>query len=659
MHPSLKLSSLARLPATLKASALAAARGSLRDFDSFIRFLASDPRFEKKYLPQLICVLYVALDPTPISAFLADETPSAVDKDAFAEVVARALRAITSLNLWTERRLELPSHQKTSPAVFGDLWPRMWVWMQFLDTFDGSGLVTLPSWSTVHHYQTLSAAIDLARQSTLLTRQILDTPHFFDFLGEAWARLVRWPNELLPLEHRLRGLRHLSEMIYMDLDSLANSYNRFDELCECAGGHRSIARLCVSTIKLFFPTTSAQYPDGAYRMLHGLISFLALPAARDWPLRTALYQEDFSTHFTIAVRALLANMDDPRPGEASKAKGIIDLCFSMLCIGLALHITFRDDPFVEGLKAGYLFATYSYLRHVAPDTAVDFIEALKGRLMFFSTSRNVLRQLRRDKAELTNMVDTSQFSSELAAQTWHDVLTFIRGRLERFEEYHDLLLHGCDNFACGRLHAKTNVARCGRCSQVQYCSRACQRIDWTQRHRAHCLRSAAARGQRHIYGRQRHLVLDASFMRWLMNSDHSAQEETIALLFLRFFALHRSDDTLPYVLFNWMEGPELGRLCRVTVEPLTKTPKLEELYAEDIDRARNSRGRFQLHFFVSGGDFVPCPMYSTSSLLYEGLEAIAARIPADEAQDMDMELYRDEIRELIGLEASRGGLKTH
>ncbi|KAJ7048736.1 hypothetical protein C8F01DRAFT_1239239 [Mycena amicta] len=290
--------------------------------------------------------------------------------------------------------------------------------------------------------------------------------------------------------------------------------------------------------------------------------------------------------------------------------------------------------------------------------------------MYVSTSRKVLRQLLQDTAELDkfNMADTSQFSNYLAAQTWNDIIAFIRARLELFEEFRTLILHGCDNFACGCLHAKTDISRCGRCSEVQYCSRACQRVDWKQRHRAHCLRSAALSGQHHDgpgqprYGRKRHKVIDTSSIRWLMNRDYSAQEETIALLLLRFFALHGSNGPLPYVLFNWMKGPELGRVCRVTVEPLSKTPTLEELYAEDIDRARNSQGRFQLHFFVSV-DFpetwIASPMYSTSSLLYEGLEAIATRIPADEAQDMDMELYRDEIRELLRVEARRGGLKTH
>ncbi|KAJ7062464.1 hypothetical protein C8F01DRAFT_1134232 [Mycena amicta] len=659
MHASLKLSSLAPLPPTLKASALAAARGSLRDFDSFVRSIA-DPSFVKSHLPRLVCVLYAALDPTPISSFLADESPSTADNNAFAEVLARALRAINSLDLWTN---ELEPHQTTSPSVFHDLWPRIWAWIQFLDTFCESGLVAFPNPSIVHYYQALCAITSLANRSTLLPRQILDTPHFFDFLGEIWAHLIDGPNELLPLNRRLSGLAQVSALIYADLDSLGNDRNRFEELCRGVGGRESIARLCISTIKLFFPNNSAQYPQDAYYVLYGVVSFFALPAARDVRFLQALDQEGFPTHLTIAMRAVLANIDDPRPGDKFNVKSIIGLCFSVLSHGLFGHSIYRDASFIEALKAGYLVATYSYLRHVPPDTAGGFIASLKCNMMYFSTSRKVLRQLLQDKAELRNMEVTSHFSSAVAAQTWDDILAFTCARLELFEEYRKLLLHGCENFACGRLHAKTDISRCGRCSQVQYCSHACQRIDWKQRHQAHCARSAAGSGGLKLrYGRQRHLVLDASFMRWLMNRDYLAQEETIALLLLRFFALHRSNGTIPYFVFNWMKGPELGRLCRITVEPLSKTPKLEELYAEDIDRARNSRGRFQLHFFgsmESPEKWVPFPMYSTSSLIYEGLEALAAGISADEAQDMDMELYRDEIRELLKLEVSTGGLKTH
>ncbi|KAJ7053231.1 hypothetical protein C8F01DRAFT_555898 [Mycena amicta] len=265
------------------------------------------------------------------------------------------------------------------------------------------------------------------------------------------------------------------------------------------GGHRSIARLLISTIKLFFPDTSADYPQDACHVLRGLTSFLAIPAASDLRLLDTLYEEGSPTHLTIAIRALLANIDDPRPGEEFQAKSIIDVCFSVLCHCLFGHSTSREASFIEALKAGYLFATYSYLRHAPPDTSIDFIESIKSNLMYVSTSRKVLRQLLQDTAELDkfNMADTSQFSNYLAAQTWNDIIAFIRARLELFEEFRTLILHGCDNFACGRLHAKTDISRCGRCSEVQYCSRACQRVDWKQRHRAHCPRSAAVSGQHH------------------------------------------------------------------------------------------------------------------------------------------------------------------
>ncbi|KAJ7048737.1 hypothetical protein C8F01DRAFT_45883 [Mycena amicta] len=190
MHPSLKLSSLAQLPPVIKSSALAAARGSLRDLDAFLRFIADDPRFEKEFLPRLICVLYVALDPTPISGFLPDAPTSPADNNAFAEVVARAMRAVCSVGLWIDR---LEPHQKTSPAVLREVWPRMWAWMQFHDAFWDSGLVAFPHTPAMIYYLTLSAVTTLGYESTLLTRQVLDTPHFFDFLGEAWARFVWGP----------------------------------------------------------------------------------------------------------------------------------------------------------------------------------------------------------------------------------------------------------------------------------------------------------------------------------------------------------------------------------------------------------------------------------------------------------------------------------
>ena len=38
----------------------------------------------------------------------------------------------------------------------------------------------------------------------------------------------------------------------------------------------------------------------------------------------------------------------------------------------------------------------------------------------------------------------------------------------------------CDNPACGKTpDAKTDLLKCARCERVRYCSRACQKADWT------------------------------------------------------------------------------------------------------------------------------------------------------------------------------------
>ena len=50
----------------------------------------------------------------------------------------------------------------------------------------------------------------------------------------------------------------------------------------------------------------------------------------------------------------------------------------------------------------------------------------------------------------------------------------------------------CD--ACGR----DATMRCGRCQKVSYCSAACQKRDWKERHRVHCparRKAAEARGE--------------------------------------------------------------------------------------------------------------------------------------------------------------------
>ncbi|KAJ7055658.1 hypothetical protein C8F01DRAFT_1258544 [Mycena amicta] len=124
----LRLSSLQTLPPKLKGLALAAARGSMEDLDSFTQYIHSDLSWQHRHLSKLICVFYVILDPAPIPRFLANlyEAVSAADFAPMQSTVIRGLNALNGVSMLCSDEINLK--ERPSCAVFWDVWLRVWPW---------------------------------------------------------------------------------------------------------------------------------------------------------------------------------------------------------------------------------------------------------------------------------------------------------------------------------------------------------------------------------------------------------------------------------------------------------------------------------------------------------------------------------------------------
>ncbi|KAJ7054588.1 hypothetical protein C8F01DRAFT_1162076 [Mycena amicta] len=626
----------------------------MEDLESFIEYIYTLPNSSKRHLPRLICVFYLILDPAPISGLLAssDDTPSASAQNT----AARALLAVEGFVNFFGSWWDFDPREMPLRAAFRDIWPRIWAWAQFHDTFCESLDF---GYSPAYIYHSVVGAIHGLLYRLNLDQDVVQTPHLYEYLGRAWATITAAP----PSDERLAQLGGFGEMIERVCTRYPGaSAERLEQLAVGAGGPQELARLCVSNLGLAFPNLTGPLTPFAMGICGGVLSVIldSQPASGDdVAFRHALYNFGAVSQLTIALQALLASAPDPIYSKYSESHSddVLD-CFSTIMA--FFHEPFVEPAeiaFVEALKAGFLPAAYAAWRQAAPDYIweADGSTLIKDHTFHvdFLLSPLVLTELSR--WNLDDVDDTSSFVDLRVAGAWKDIIRLLRAHLALLSKHNaerSAILRGCDNPQCGCLHAKKDLKRCGTCRLARYCSRACQKRDWMERHRTYCDDSA-------IQDDSRQERLRCGFIRSLLDSWYTLDEEDVALELLRLF-VRRGPDILPYVLFDYKDAYSVG--CRVTVAAIEDNPELGERFAEDVDRARNSGGRVHLHFLTShpeepySSDLFP--FYTTGGGLYEGLRKIAAGLSSVVERDLDLEIYRGQIRQLLA-EEREACLKTH
>ncbi|KAJ6523724.1 hypothetical protein B0H19DRAFT_1386335 [Mycena capillaripes] len=126
MHPSFKLSNVARLPYTYREQANAALRGSP---EALKTLLDEIPCISPEYLPLLIPAFYAGLDNDDIPTIL-NRLDSSTSLASIAGIRPRIAQILISLR----GMLRLGSRGALPSAAMLYLWPRVWTWVKSLDT---------------------------------------------------------------------------------------------------------------------------------------------------------------------------------------------------------------------------------------------------------------------------------------------------------------------------------------------------------------------------------------------------------------------------------------------------------------------------------------------------------------------------------------------
>ncbi|KAJ7055212.1 hypothetical protein C8F01DRAFT_1159791 [Mycena amicta] len=465
----------------------------MEDLESFIEYIDAAPNSSKRHLPRLICVFYLILDPAPISGLLAKLDDAASDTVASMQNrAARALLAVKGVGLLFRYWFQIEPPEVPLRAAFRYVWPRVWAWAQFHDTFCESLDF---GYSPADIYQSVVAAIHGVLYRLTLDQDVVETPHLYEYFGRAWATITAAP----PSVQRL-GLAGFAEVISRANESYTGPSvaERLQQLAVGAGGPREPARLCVSNLSLAYPTTTAPLTLFATAVCCGVFFVIAdSQPGGDVAFRQALYSLGLVTQLTITLQALPASAPYPRPPEYDGGH----VHNSFMTILQFLHdssFESQDTTFVDALKAGFLPAAYAFWGQATPDNIWEAHDGSRTSIkdhtfdVDFLLSPLVLTELHR--WNLDDVEDTSSFLDLRVAAAWKDIVRVIRTHLDLLSEHNaerSSILRACFNPQCGRLHAKKDLKRCGTCRLARYCSRACQKRDWKERHRTYCNDSTA------------------------------------------------------------------------------------------------------------------------------------------------------------------------
>ncbi|KAF7327100.1 MYND-type domain-containing protein [Mycena kentingensis (nom. inval.)] len=528
MHECFNWDNIQKLPPPQRARAKAAADGSLEDANFFFQVILSSPTPSQRIL---LPIYWVILDNKPIPTLLRQiksRNPEILDRvaDSVLLVAQGALRSVNFLIL----------AKAATPDCFADLWPRLYPWLQALNTLlqtptaDQAGSI-LPPESTKELYSAMASTLTLLWQHAdgSFRQYIHDEAQGLGVVvGGIWKALVRFRYP--------EGVHNSAFHLARDFGrNLWGSANRMAELVEGVGGRVStIGALLVEHIQLAISRANGRVEDRDIRIVFPASDILAVASV--------------SSETTIAfTQAALEAGIVPAAATAAFALGNHpNAAFARS--GVANFLTFLRAAFLvkdparwmaQALRASLLPVVLLFVRGCKndgpgrEDTAYylkTIRECLADSLPAMTMRFSVLMQLRVSLEQLRRQLDVNAFfpQGELR-DLWERFLQLAGERISLAERFKDAFgaedLTACSNDSCKGKCKPEDLKRCARCHTSAYCSKECQAADWKKRHKAECgkqqklLTSGEELSEVQL---MRFRTQDANFMQALVLSDLAA-----------------------------------------------------------------------------------------------------------------------------------------
>ncbi|KAJ7612894.1 hypothetical protein DFH06DRAFT_1484782 [Mycena polygramma] len=599
VHPALLSRNFSKLPPYLQPRVSAAVYGSVFDLATLCDHLGTLPQDQ---LVLLLPVFFILLDPSLIPR--PERLDAIVGTAILPAAIEKAIESLKALAVLADSISLIPT------AVVPDLWPRVWRWMDFFQTYWNylPGLDPDDELPTCVRMATILNRLQGHRETAVI---IWKTRGVRKIFARVWANTL-YSDEIASDTVALHELHRILRFLYTDIQNPAH----LEDLLDGAGGTEGF----VYSLKMHITYTCAAPPsEEAIGSLGAALKCATLIQGNYERLNPFLLSEDMVATIVMALRTL------------SKSLHTGATFFAHLCLFLLDQGLLNTPQLVRALEAGLLplLIPITAMSQVAVESRDDMSHVL-GTL--FSeilprglTSYRVVTQLRPTISDaMAAASDNAHFQQSPLFEDWMKFEELAKSRIEVLDSWESAgkpLLHACDNLKCGLIKPKSEFKSCSGCQSAAYCSRSCQTADWQETHRDDCYTLLSARQRFSLPFR------DRAFLRAIFHADHERMRLAIARRTVGFL---RQNPGIPYcTAYNYREASA----PTFEVGPQQSFNKVREQLGPDWvlqwRRMARSEGRMELNVLMLPQGFALFPTRSSSSKYHDGLSDLATAIAPD------------------------------
>jgi hypothetical protein len=311
--------------------------------------------------------------------------------------------------------------QIPSPA-FLDLWPRIWQWIEFRDTYQDHLPTPLDFKSNVSRYATYMQIFRWFARIPQVGVLITTTPGVYTVVGRAWAHLIDQPGD--------EGFDDCCKYLGHWFTSNTWAHTVFEELVSGAGGTRHhLASVILAHLKRVIPTPHYDMTEESVIRLMGPLYITRQIMAGDWdvPFRHTLLSRGIITALTSVLCSVGRST---HPIAMLQTKGfLVSLVSGLMSSPAHPRIT-------ESLRAGLLPAILSCGSIDTENETTDLlVEVLRDILPGSTVYHSILLQLELSLSEVREVKAETMLARPTLIKLWQCFLTLAENRLRVMKEY--------------------------------------------------------------------------------------------------------------------------------------------------------------------------------------------------------------------------------
>ncbi|KAJ7447746.1 hypothetical protein B0H11DRAFT_2335061 [Mycena galericulata] len=430
MHPSLRIQSISQLDSPVRELCTLAAKGSLKDLEQLrLIVMNSSSSYTVDYLP----VFYRNLDPAKIPN-IAELDEKIQDPDV-SDTVTAAVLSLDALYFLYGTPLDL----------YPDLWPRVWKWTDFLDTYPYCNhTCSGEAQATSLGYFYYVARFWKNPQASCL---IDSTPRVRIFIAKIWGIMVE--NE---------DYHYFEDLCkFIGRDEAVSDAEHLEEFVEGSGGTEAdLASLVVKHITRTTPNLTGT--DVCSKWLFQLDCCIRFAMAAHFGACYAKFNAVLMDHGI--VKALIGAVLALEEATMEETADVLERC--LILLERTTDISDSRSWVTEALDAGLIRAILSCTVHNCTPTSgtleilrrllADF---LPGSLIYHSTVSGIVVSFKGAR----DLLQLPRFAESIIFPSWQKFRTLVNerlGMLSRFNSGEIISRRACDNLQCGAIHAKAH-----------------------------------------------------------------------------------------------------------------------------------------------------------------------------------------------------------